>query len=102
MQQSIIYDNRKFTLGTAGRYFFARVNGKNTSLHRHKYSKEKGEIPHGFHIHHKDNNCFNNDIENLEAIDPSAHSKLHPTTEENLKKWQQAGIKAAPVWHASK
>lgn len=102
MKQSIVYDNRKFTLGTAGRYFFARVKGENTSLHRYKYTIEKGSIPDGWHVHHKDGNCFNNDIENLEAIDPKAHAKLHPVSEETLKKWQEAGIAAAPVWHASK
>lgn len=102
MRQSIIYDNRKFTLGTTGRYFFARVKGKSESLHRYKYKKEKGDIPAGWHIHHKDGNCFNNDINNLEAIDPKEHSKLHLPSEETLKKWQEAGIKAAPVWHASK
>lgn len=102
MKQSIIYDNRKFTLGTAKRYFFATVKGKAVSLHRYKYQKEKGEIPHGWHVHHKDGNHFNNDTDNLQAIDPKEHSQLHPPNEETLRKWQAAGIAAAPVWHASK
>lgn len=101
MEKSIIYNNRKFTIGTAGRYYFATVHGKTKSLHRYKYEQEKGPIPEGWHIHHKDGNHFNNDIENLEAIEPKAHLKLHPTSPETLKKWQEAGIKVAPVWHSS-
>ena len=101
MKKSIIYNNRKFTLGLQGKYFFATISGVHTSLHRYKYRMEKEEIPEGWHIHHIDGNCYNNEIDNLQAIDPKEHSKLHLPTEETLKKWQAAGIKAAPVWHAS-
>lgn len=101
MDKVIIYDNRSFSLGTTKRYYFATVKGRHVSLHRYKYEKEIGAIPDGWHIHHKDRNCFNNDIDNLEAIDPKAHSQLHPPTKEIIDKWQKAGIKKAPVWHAS-
>jgi endogenous inhibitor of DNA gyrase (YacG/DUF329 family) len=37
----------------------------------------------------------------LVAISPEEHAALHPTSKDNLDKWQKAGIKAAPVWHAS-
>lgn len=99
--KSIIYDNRTFTLGTAKRYYFTHVKGKSWSLHRYKYTKEKGPIPDKWHIHHIDGNCFNNDIENLIIIEPNVHSKLHIPSQETVDKWQQAGIKAAPAWHAS-
>jgi hypothetical protein len=101
MQKTIIYDSRSFTLGTKKRYYFATVLGKTTSLHRYKYEKETGPIPPGWHVHHKDRNCFNNDIDNLEAINPEQHSKLHPPSAENMIKWQKSGIKSASVWHGS-
>lgn len=34
-------------------------------------------IPEGMHIHHKDENFKNNDINNLELIDPSKHGQIH-------------------------
>lgn len=34
-----------------------------------------GEIPIGFHVHHKDDNKQNNHVENLEIIHPSVHRK---------------------------
>lgn len=101
MEKTIIYDNRSFCLGSAKRYYFATIKGKRTSLHRYKYEKEIGPIPEGWHIHHKDRNCFNNSTDNLEPIDPHAHSKLHPPTKEVISKWQQAGSRKAPIWHAS-
>lgn len=102
MEQFIIYDNRKFSLDPRmKKYYGGRVNGKNWSLHRYKYTKEIGPIPEGWHIHHIDGNCYNNNISNLMAIEPKAHSKLHPASEETKKKWQQAGIKKATVWHSS-
>ncbi len=99
--KSIIYDGRKFTIGSKGTYYFARVKGKSESLHRYKYMKEKGAIPGGWHVHHEDRDCYNNDISNLIAISPEDHYKLHPTAPEILVTWQSAGIKAAPEWHSS-
>jgi len=34
-------------------------------------------LPVDIHVHHKDENFLNNDISNLELIDPSEHGKLH-------------------------
>lgn len=36
-----------------------------------------GAIPPKHHVHHKDGDCTNNKIENLEVLSASAHSKLH-------------------------
>lgn len=101
MDKKIIYGGRTFSLGTTERYYFTHKQGKSISLHRYKYEREVGPIPDGWHVHHKDGNCFNNDVENLQAIDPKEHSKLHVTSVEVTTKWQQAGIKVAPEWHKS-
>lgn len=41
-----------------------------------------GEIPKGYHVHHKDGNKQNNHVENLEIIHPAEHSlesiKINP------------------------
>ncbi len=101
MEKSIVYKNRKFTLGSKGRYYFTKIKGVHWSLHRYKYTCEKGDIPEGWHIHHIDHNYANNDINNLQAIEPATHSQLHLPSKETMEKWQAAGIKQAPVWHAS-
>jgi len=46
-------------------------------LHRDVWKSVHGVIPKGFHIHHKDGNPANNDIENLECIHSSVHFSMH-------------------------
>ena len=45
--------------------------------HRIIWRRHKGEIPKGWHVHHKDGNRVNNDIENLELIDGAEHARMH-------------------------
>lgn len=102
MEKYIIYDNRKFTLESRWKkYYGGRVDGVRWALHRYKYTKEVGPIPEGWHIHHKDYNPHNNDISNLQALSPEDHAAFHLPSKELIRKWQSAGIKEAPVWHAS-
>ena len=46
-------------------------------VHRLVYKTFVGEIPPGYHIHHKDHNKQNNALDNLELIDPVEHQRLH-------------------------
>ena len=45
--------------------------------YRKIYEQYYGEIPDGFHIHHKDFNHNNNNFNNLEALSPDDHAKKH-------------------------
>lgn len=45
--------------------------------HRIVWESIHGEIPAGFHIHHKDRNPGNNDIGNLEMLTYKEHSRVH-------------------------
>jgi hypothetical protein len=54
--------------------YYARKNGY---LHRDIYSATYGNIPHGWHVHHKDENPLNNDIDNLVAMAGREHLLLH-------------------------
>lgn len=58
-------------------YYKGSVNGKTTRLHVYLYSKYVGEIPEGYHIHHKDGNTLNNSLDNLECVHRSEHIKKH-------------------------
>lgn len=53
-------------------------NRGNRSLHREIYREAHGEIPAGYHIHHKDYNPSNNALENLECLTPKEHMARHP------------------------
>lgn len=63
-------------------------------LHHAVYKFHHGEIPKGCVIHHRDGNPLNNDIENLVAVTPSEHSKIH----QNLLRWN----KEHPEEHAKR
>ncbi len=45
--------------------------------YRKIYEKYKGKIPIGFHIHHADGNSNNNHSNNLVALSPLDHYKIH-------------------------
>lgn len=88
-----------------GWYIF---NGKKEKgyLHRFKWMINYGEIPKGFHVHHKDLNYFNNDIDNFELKSPQSHRKLHAElwTDEyksSLKKNLDQNRHLANDWHRS-
>lgn len=55
----------------------------NIPLHRLAWEKHHGKVPKGYHIHHKDGNKTNNDINNLQLISASEHIKLHMSKENN-------------------
>ena len=55
-------------------------------LHRYTWERERGEIPAGMVIHHKDGNCQNNAIENLECVSQKQHRAKHPFEGEQLEK----------------
>ena len=72
-------DGIKFHLDEKTGYYGGYVSkcDKKIRLHRYVWEKYNGEIPKGYHIHHKDKNKFNNNIENLEMLTASEHEKLH-------------------------
>lgn len=72
----IVYNGLKFTISNTG-YYRSTRRDKHTSLHRYKYEKEVCKIPKGYDIHHIDCNKLNNDIENLECLPKSEHTRLY-------------------------
>ena len=58
-------------------YKGSSINGRSELEHRRVWRKAFGEIPKGFHIHHKNGDKKDNRLENLELISASEHTKLH-------------------------
>lgn len=89
------------------RPYYERVGG-HYFLHRDTWIYYKGEIPEGYHIHHKDENTSNNTIENLEMLTAEDHRELHkealikrstsPEHFEHLAKIRPLTVE----WHGSK
>lgn len=71
----VFYDGHKVYMN--GEYPAIFLNGQNQHVHRLVWEKYNGKIPHGFIVHHKDENKLNWDIENLELLDRSEHLKRH-------------------------
>lgn len=74
----IMYDGKKWTVSkTTGYYRSTTDRHTHTSLHRYIWEKHNGKIQDGFDIHHIDNNKTNNNINNLECLLKSEHTRLH-------------------------
>src|SRR4051812_22475800 len=81
-----------------GPYFQCR----GVRLHRKVWEYHNGEIPAGFHVHHKDHNRSNNEIGNLALISKAEHMSLHsrtPEAREHQKKQIKYMQELAKAWH---
>lgn len=58
---------------------FLTIRGKRKMfyIHRLVYETFVGEIPHGYVVHHKDNNPKNNSVLNLEIMQRGKHTSAH-------------------------
>ncbi len=83
----IIYDNIKFTV-SKNSYYRSTTRTRHISLHRYKYEKEVGKIPSGFDIHHIDGNKTNNNIDNLECLSKSDHTRLYSPSHNQYKNYK--------------
>ena len=87
-----------------GYYLNAKTHKR---LHVYIWEYYNGPVPKGYHVHHKDFDKNNNEIENLELLTASEHSSLHGQSwdEERLKKsakiLKEFAIPKATEWHKS-
>lgn len=102
----IEYDDIKFYPDKKGYWLSSRIKGidRPIRLHIYVWTKFNGEIPEGYHIHHKDHNRDNNDISNLELMSQEEHLSLHGAllNKENLRKNMIENLQPkATEWHKS-
>lgn len=77
---------------------------KGKRLHRAVWEYHNGEIPKGYHVHHKDGDTGNNEIENLTLMEGYKHLSEHMSTPERRAESAAcigAAREAARVWHGS-
>ena len=73
----VLYNDLKWTINCSGYYRCTTRKNKEQLLQRYKWEKEKDKIPKGWDVHHIDLDKTNNDIENLECMSKSEHTRLY-------------------------
>lgn len=103
MRVTVISATKQEFMGTVyyrcGHYYQRR--GKR--LHRTVWSHYYGDIPQGCHVHHKDDDRSNNNIENLECITCNEHlsGKHGHISSANGKRAIEIARVYASQWHKS-
>lgn len=69
-------------------------------LHRDVWEYHNGPIPNGYHVHHKDANRQNNQLNNLELRFASKHLSRHGKQADHTN-WIAAQQRGAAAWHGS-
>ena len=75
-------------------------------LHVYVWEYHNGIKPQGYHVHHKDLDKQNNNIDNLILLTPSEHAKLHSSLWDDERKEKQVELinqvrDKAKDWHKS-
>jgi len=110
LENQVIYNGLVFTRDKKTGYYLSAKSiheGKRIRLHRYVWITEKGEIPEGYDVHHKDENKDDNDIGNLVLLNGVKHQKYHSNKEmlEHYDEYKERFMKfaqpAAAIWHGS-
>lgn len=54
-----------------------KINGRTVALHRYVYEQAHGPIAEGLIVHHVNGDPLDNRVENLRAMTPAEHARLH-------------------------
>lgn len=79
-KRAAYFDGNKFRRDAKTGYYLASKPthcGRRERLHCYVWRYFNGPAPEGCHIHHKDENKYHNDIENLACVPVSEHTSYH-------------------------
>lgn len=99
------FDGKSFRRDKKTGYFLNSTIRKR--LHVYVWEYYNGEIPKGYEVHHKDMDKNNNEIENLQLLSKSEHTKFHGNMldENRRKQLRENMIKnvmpKAKAWHST-
>lgn len=101
-----IFNGLIFTRDDKTGYYLCskEINGERPRIHRYIWQYYNGEIPNGYHVHHKDKDKSNNTIENLELVECSEHLSIHANErdkEEMRVNVVKNAMPKAKKWHSS-
>jgi len=101
----IEFDGIKFYPDKKGYWLGNRKDTKKpVRLHTYVWEYYNGPVPKGYHVHHKDHDPNNNEIDNLELIDKATHLSYHGNLQD--KDWARRNllenaVPASKAWHKS-
>lgn len=101
-ERTYLIDGMRFTRPINRKYY--RNTKTRTDLHRYLWIVNFGEIPAGMHVHHKDKNTENNNVENLCLMKASEHIAMHSNEIDKVKLRENLEKNARPKaceWHSS-
>jgi HNH endonuclease len=78
------------------RYKHRKVKGVTHQEHRLVYEEHHGPIPPGWHVHHKDGDGLNNAPDNLVALPPHEHARIHNQKHPVTKECVVCGVTFTP------
>ena len=96
------FNGKEYRLYPKERYF----KSHRYYMHHDVWKYFNGQIPKGYHVHHKDGSSWNNNIQNLELIEANKHLSFHSkqrliNNPDHKKRFIENGIIAAKEWHKS-
>lgn len=106
----VFYKKRTYRLQTSGRYYqdHNRCGVTERLLHRVIWKEHRGDIPDGFHVHHKNGDWRDNRISNLALVKAGEHISGHlkerfkdPEFRKRNRKHLDKAIAMAVHWHKS-
>ena len=108
-RKTAYFDGYKFRRDSKTGYYLANkptYQGKRERLHCYVWRYFNGPVPEGFHIHHKDENKYHNDIDNLACVPVSEHTSYHSKKHldghrEEAVRWMDKIRPLASQWHKS-
>ncbi len=102
-------DGYKFRRDKKTGYYLSstKIDGGRKRLHVYVWEKENGKVPNGYHVHHINENKYDNEISNLKLLTTKEHLSLHAKEQMEIvgkdefnKRLDYARTKASE-WHAS-
>ena len=90
--ETVVYGGIKFyPCLYSGRWYLRSASRPGKLLHRAIWEAANGEIPPGFHIHHRNNDSTDNRLENLDVQSKAAHFLTHHDPSLSGRKGGKAG-----------
>src|ERR1051326_794930 len=77
--------NHKYGTGSVTAKGYIRISRE--MAHRRVLRRHYGRVPDGLFIHHIDEDKTNNDLGNLELVDPLTHKRIHSGCELREGEW---------------